>query len=264
MRKTNSEYRADARQALQGKWGINVLLLIATGLLTGLISGLILGMLNVDDESFRSLFFTQGLNILILFAFSYSIYYVSLEVIRGKRPDFSMIFVIFQKVYYLPMLLLNLGQQIVTFLVNLVAALPLMISVGGTAYWAIVINSDPKSIMPKLFTGFYGFGTILSLLIMLAFLFIVGNIVSGIFRMAAWAKFDHNELSVTEAISYGWYLIKDRWGQFILLQLSFIGWFLLGLLAFGVGMLFAAVYFNTAMAAFYVGAVEERGLPSDM
>ena len=71
-------------------------------------------------------------------------------------------------------------------------------------------------------------------------------------------KFDYPDLSVGDCIKRAWSLLKDRWGKYILLQLSFIGWYILGFVALIVGLLFVAVYVNTASAAFYDQALKEK------
>lgn len=54
-------------------------------------------------------------------------------------------------------------------------------------------------------------------------------------------------------------LLKDRIGTYILLQLSFIGWYLLGAIALFIGLLWVIVYVNVSVAEFYEQArIEKR------
>ncbi|BDP56588.1 hypothetical protein EfmJHP36_10670 [Enterococcus faecium] len=62
-------------------------------------------------------------------------------------------------------------------------------------------------------------------------------------------------------MKYGWFLLKDRIGTYILLQLSFIGWYLLGAIALFIGLLWVIVYVNVSVAEFYEQARIEKGGP---
>ena len=53
-------------------------------------------------------------------------------------------------------------------------------------------------------------------------------------------------------------LLKDRIGTYILLQLSFIGWYLLGAIALFIGLLWVIVYVNVSVAEFYEQARIEK------
>lgn len=89
------------------------------------------------------------------------------------------------------------------------------------------------------------------------------NIVGGLFQFAVWAKFDYPELTVMQALRYAWYLMKDRWFTYILLQLSFVGWYILGALALVFGLLWVIAYVNVTAAGFYDHARNEKGAPAE-
>ena len=92
-----SEYRQTAKDRLNGQWGINVGLVVIVGLLTGAISN----VSTMTDNTNIQLGISFLLGILVLFAFSYSLYYVSLYVVRGGRAELSQIFVVLQLSSYL-------------------------------------------------------------------------------------------------------------------------------------------------------------------
>ncbi|MFD1902253.1 DUF975 family protein [Enterococcus termitis] len=101
------------------------------------------------------------------------------------------------------------------------------------------------------------------LLIIFGFLMILVSVfVSGVFQFAVWVKIDDPSLSVSDAIKYALYLMKGRFGQYLLLQLSFVGWFIIGTLVFGIGLLWVIPYHDVAIASFYDTARNEKDAPA--
>jgi uncharacterized membrane protein len=241
-----SNYRQLAKDRLSGQWGINVGLVVIVGILTGAISSV---TSNFNNEGIQ---FTLSflLSIFVLFAFSYALYYISLYVVRGGRAELGQIFVVFQKGYYVPLLLINIIAQVVQYALAAVFFVPLLLQAGGSVYLSLISSggvTSAENVTALMSIGVIGLYVILTLVFLL-----VSTIISIIF------KFDYPDLSVGACIKLAWSLLKDRWGKYILLQLSFIGWYILGLVALVVGLLFVAVYVNTASAAFYDQALKEK------
>lgn len=247
-----SEYRQTAKDRLSGQWGINVGLVVIIGLLTGAISS----VSTMPQDTNLQLGFSFLLSILVLFAFSYALYYVSLYVVRGGRAELGQIFVVFQKGYYVPLLLINIIAQVVQYALAAIFFIPMLLQAGSGVYFSLISSggvTSTENVSTLLSIGLFGLYFILLLVFLL-----VTTIISIIFRFAVWVKFDYPDLSVSESINRAWFLLKDRWGKYILLQLSFIGWYILGIAALVVGLLFVVVYVNTASAAFYDQAVKEK------
>lgn len=81
-------------------------------------------------------------------------------------------------------------------------------------------------------------------------------IVPGIIKACSYAmtffiKNDHPEYSATEAINESKRLMEGNKKRFFLLQLSFVGWYIVGLLCLGVGIFWVQSYVGTANAIFY-------------
>lgn len=91
---------------------------------------------------------------------------------------------------------------------------------------------------------------------------LIGIFISGVFQFAVWVKIDDPDLSVGDAIKYVLYLMKGRFGQYLLLQLSFIGWFIIGILVVGIGLLWVIPYHDVAIASFYDTARKEKDAPA--
>lgn len=247
-----SDYRKIAKESLRGQWGINAGFIFLSSLL-GMAIGQVTGVINSGAvQSFMSFLIST----FVLFAFSYAIYYVGLFVVRGGRADIGQLFVVFQGKYYLPILIINVIYLIVQYVLGFVIFIPMILQGGLAFYFSLVMGAgsvDYFSIGQLASAGF----VLLFLITLILFLFVTG-IVGGLFRFAAYLKFDYPELSPTECIKKAWDLIKDRWGQYILLELSFIGWYILGALLFVIPLLWAIAYSNAATAAFYDQALKEK------
>ncbi|EOH97940.1 DUF975 family protein [Enterococcus pallens] len=247
-----SDYRKIAKESLRGQWGINAgfiflnsLLVMAIGQVTGVVN-------NGSVQSVMSFLIST----FVLFAFSYATYYVGLFVVRGGRADLAQLFVVFQGKYYLPVLIINVIYLIVQYVLGFVIFIPLILQGGLAFYFSLVIGAgsiDYFSLGQLATAGF----VLLFLITLILFLFVT-SIVGGLFRFAAYLRFDYPELSAMDCIKKAWDLIKDRWGQYILLELSFIGWYILGTLLFVIPLLWAIAYSNTAIAAFYDQALKEK------
>ncbi len=80
---------------------------------------------------------------------------------------------------------------------------------------------------------------------------IPGIIFSYSFSMAFYIINDHPEMTAMEALRESRRLMNGHKMQYFILNLSFIGWMLLGSLCFGIGTLWATAYMSTANAVFY-------------
>ena len=83
-------------------------------------------------------------------------------------------------------------------------------------------------------------------------LFIIPGIVkSYAYSMAYFIKIDHPEYTATQALDESQKIMKGNKMKLFLLDLSFIGWIILGALCFGIGTLWVTAYMEAAHAEFY-------------
>lgn len=82
-------------------------------------------------------------------------------------------------------------------------------------------------------------------------LIVPGIIKSLSYSMAPFIAIEHPEYSVSEAINASIAMMKGHKMRLFLLELSFIGWMILGLLTLGIGYLWLMPYMYTTVAAFY-------------
>lgn len=144
----------------------------------------------------------------------------------------------------------------VSWIATLLVSLPL--AYGFTVMLLNVVRgSDVK--LDTMGEGFKDYGRILGTMLLSSvyqFLWMLLLIVPGIIKGYSYALTpyllkDHPELKFNAAIEESMRLMSGNKMRLFLLDLSFIGWFLLGLITFGIAFLWVTPYWNTARAAFY-------------
>lgn len=84
-------------------------------------------------------------------------------------------------------------------------------------------------------------------------LFIIPGIVKAIaYSQAFYLKLENPELSASEALALSEKLTRGYKADMLVLYLSFIGWYLLGIITFGLAFLYVYPYINTTAAHLYL------------
>lgn len=78
------------------------------------------------------------------------------------------------------------------------------------------------------------------------------------FSQYVWILVSRPECRVFEALSLSWKKMKGKKAKLFCLRLSFIGWYLLGSLSMGIGMLWIRPYVMTSEAMFYLDLGKEE------
>lgn len=136
----------------------------------------------------------------------------------------------------------------VSWIATLLVSLPL--AYGFTIMLLNVVRGSDVQ-LDTMGEGFKDYGRILGTMLLSsvyqflwALLLIVPGIIKGYsYALTPYLLKDHHELKFNAAI--------EESMRLFLLDLSFIGWFLLGLITFGIAFLWITPYWNTARAAFY-------------
>ena len=132
------------------------------------------------------------------------------------------------------------------------------ITLGVSGYFLKLIRNDGL-LIEDMFGGFKFFvkAFVLNLLIEIftllwTLLFVIPGIIA-IFRysMAYYIMMDNPQLSAFEALNQSKRMMVGYKFELFKLTLSFLGWFLLGLLTLGIGFFWINPYYETAMANFY-------------
>lgn len=131
--------------------------------------------------------------------------------------------------------------------------------VGCCSYF--IKNTDSKPSFAEAFSGYktkYGrnIGTLLLMgvkTVLWTLLFIIPGIIKAYeYAMIPYILADDATITCKEAFKKSKEMMKGNKMRLFLLQLSFIGWEILGALALGVGIIFVVPYVEAATAEFYV------------
>lgn len=141
-------------------------------------------------------------------------------------------------------------------LLNLILGGPM--TLGLVTYFLHLFRTNDSKI-EDIFSGFSSFGKsfVLNLLIAIftflwLLLLIVPGIIAGIrYSMSFYIMHDNPELSAVEALDRSKKMMDGEKMRLFTLWLSFLGWFILGLLSLGIGFIWITPYYNAAVTAFY-------------
>ena len=213
----NRELKRMAWNSLRGNWGNAMLTLIVFLLI-----------------SYASIIIPFG-TILIGAPLSIGLVLYFLRLSRGQEVRTGLIFKPFN--FYGNSLLAWFLKTIIILL----AAAPLIIALVIYIFsFDLYDNFDPTNA-----------GRIFSLTIILLILYILPLFVMIRLALVYYIVADYNNLAADRAISISWKAMKGKEWKLLGLYLSFIGWFLLGIITLGIAYLWAVPYLDTSLANFY-------------
>ncbi|MCQ2385244.1 MAG: DUF975 family protein [Clostridia bacterium] len=131
---------------------------------------------------------------------------------------------------------------------------------AGLAFAFVKQIKGTKMSVTDLLRGFtvnFGDNFILGLLqsifiFLWSLLFVIPGLVKTYsYAMCFYIKNDNPNLSAIDCITESRKLMNGHKGQLFLLDLSFIGWYIVGALCFGIGILWVIPYHTAARTAFY-------------
>lgn len=235
----NKEIRALAREQLKGNWWKFVLYTLVIFVITGIPS-----FVFKDNQSVTVDILSVVLTIIIA-VFTTGLY---LNFVRTKQFNLSegirnwKVYLRFLGVYILIMIIAIIIAIIVTFI-------PMVL------FFIVFSGSINEVIMNYGGSNLIGFTIALVIVLTLAML-AVYIIISLFFMATPYLLIDN--VTIGKSISGSFKLMKGNKWRLFKLQLSFIGWFLLGIITLGIGLLWVTPYFKTAMSNFYLEIREEK------
>lgn len=132
---------------------------------------------------------------------------------------------------------------------------------GLAAFFLSLARGKEQGDLGDLFKGFTegGFVRLLLLgllqevfIILWTLLFIIPGIVKGYsYSQAIYLAYDHPDWDWKQCIDESRRIMKGHKWQLFVLDLSFIGWIIVGILACGIGTLWVAPYMSATRAEFY-------------
>ena len=235
--KTAKEFRAAARAALSGKWGIAVLAGFIASLLGG--SGISYGSSSVDiseeDVSMLKNMDSESMNL-----------FISILI-----AVFSVAFVIGIVLFFIGSIV-ELGYN--RFNLNLIDGEEVSIGqvVSYFPHWKKAIS---VSFLRALYTFLW------------SLLFIIpGIIASYSYTMATYIMAENPEISANEALRHSKAIMQGNKWRLFCLSFSFIGWSLLCVFTLGIGYLWLLPYEKAAITDFYrevSGTYKVPEIPAD-
>lgn len=174
----------------------------------------------------------------------------------------------------------NWGKAVVLLIVYVVLAMIVGGITGGFGDlllvpmgWGVVVaflrllrGGELK--VEDLFSGYRSWGPFLVMLLTgvytllwMLLLVVPGVVKSYSYALAPYVLLDNPELSSGQCIDRSMEIMDGHKMELFRLDLSFVGWMLLGVVSFGIGLLWVYPYWMTARAAFYENLVSglEKG-----
>jgi Predicted integral membrane protein len=148
------------------------------------------------------------------------------------------------------------GISAVTYVGPIILTGPFLLGLAGTF---LLTARGQKPGVNNLFDGFKQFlGAFVAYLLVgiFTFLWTLLLIVPGIIAALRYSQTffvlkDNPEIDGLAAIKKSKELMKGHKGEFFVLQLSFIPWFLLGCITLGLGFIYVAPYYSLTIANYY-------------
>lgn len=215
-----------------------------------------------------------------LFALAYSIFVSPVIQVGGNRwfsrsresaatPSVGLIFNLFKAGRYLKTVGSMLWMNMFLFLWGLIAWIPLLAGstwlivqlIGGRLEW-------PGYGIPEQYYSWIGPPEVailvaMTLVLTLSALFALPVLIKHYsYRMTPWILADNPGIGYRRALKLSMRLTRGMKWELFVLDLSFIGWFLLGLMACGIGILFVVPYYQSAQAEAYA-FLRKRGVDAN-
>lgn len=239
--KRASEFRAQAREALSGRWGAAVLATSVAGLLGaditmsggGSASGLGSSVGKAIDKQTGS---GSG----------------DINSFSGSFPSFSTSALIYMMTAVMVVFLIVAAIGIIRFIVGS------FVSLGLIQYNLDMIDGKEVE-FGQIFSKSSMLGKAVWLrlrMVIFTFLWTLLLIIPGIIKaysysMAGFIMTENPEMSAKEAMEVSMKMMDGNKWRLFCLEISFIGWMILSIFTLGVGLLWVVPYENAATAAFY-------------
>ncbi len=237
----SSDFRAEARRKLTGKWGKGACIMLAY-LLFYFILGFVLGLLPDSWE-----WLGQIINVVIEIPLSFGIVYAFLKLYKDE--DVSAF-------DFLKLGFNNFGKSwSITFNIFLKMIVPVIVVIVSYILMAVGIALYSTSLFATYSSGNgYLFIVIIGVILLVASS-IWATTKYYFYQLAFLISMENEDMSASDAVEESQKAMTGRRAKLFWLQLSFIGWSILGAISFGIGFLWIIPYVNCAIIAFYKYAI---------
>lgn len=173
-------------------------------------------------------------------------------------PTIGIIFSLFKTGRYLKTVGSMLWMNFFLFLWSLMAAIPFTTGITLVMIsYVIPVTNEQGQIWPDLFNWLPGdpevaIAAFFALLLAGSLLLALPVIIKGYsYRMTPWILADNPGIGYKRALKLSKQLTRGQKWDIFVLDLSFLGWFILGGLLCGIGLLFVTPYFMAVQAELY-------------
>ncbi|MGE6555262.1 DUF975 family protein [Exiguobacterium artemiae] len=183
------------------------------------------------------------------------------EALSGRWVFMALMFLLFLIIQSIPTMFssdANEDIQAIDFIGFLLNILLLPLAIGWTWLAMSVARKEQAKIVDlfepyKIFLKAVGLSIVQSIFLGLWFLlFIIPGIIKSFsYLMTFYILRDEPSIGILDAITRSRQMMDGHKMEAFLLVLSFIGWFLLGLITIGIAFLWVGPYFSVTLAKFY-------------
>ena len=239
----SSDFRTEARRKLAGKWGKGACIMLAFLLVTFVIN-FIIGLL---PDSYEWL--CQIIDIVINVPLSFGILYAFLKLYKdenvGAFDFFKLGFNNFGKSWSITFNIFL--KMIVPAIVIIISYI--LIAVGISLYYtSLFVTYSTSAVNGYVFIAIIGF-------ILLVVSSIWATTKYYFYQLAFLISIENEDMSAEETVTESQKAMTGKRAGLFWLQLSFIGWAILGAISFGIGFLWIIPYVHCATIAFYKYAI---------
>ena len=235
-----SKIRENAREALRGKWGKGaciVLAYLAFFMLMGIIIGI--GESVFGEDSLMSNLLSIGTTIVqvpVVFGLTYAF-------IKLKRNEEVKAFDCVNLGFS------NFGRA---WKITLRTALKMLLPLLLVIISVILIVVGVASYIAVAAFGLSGFTTLFWVgLILYIVAMIITVVVSLLYTLTTCIAYDNPNMTALEVVNESARMMRGNRGKLFLLDLSFIGWEILGIFTIAIGYIWLIPYMQVALVCFY-------------
>lgn len=233
-----SEIKKNAREALTGKWGKGALITLAY-LAIFFVLGLIQGVF--EENSVMSNLLGIAMTIIEV-PIALGLIYAFIKLKRGEEV---------KPFNFLSMGFSNFGRA---WKITLRTLLKLILPVIGIIVGMLMITGSAVYFTAEAIMG--GLGESSLVLMFVGLIIYIAALIwcmvrSLLYSLTLYVAFDNPDMTSLEVVNESAKMMKgNRWKLF-LLELSFIGWAILGIFTLGIGYLWLMPYMQVALVCFY-------------
>lgn len=240
------DYRMAGRTALRGHWGLSVVVTLVAGLLGSSLMGT--GGYVVSSGSVAGhhtgVFYWPGI------AMESNAWSPFRWLWEWLSPLWGVLAAIGVFMFFYAIIIFIFGGAV---------------DLGLKRYNILLVQGGQQPTLGTLFSRFSIFGRALLLRLATALfiflwtlLFIIPGIIAGYrYAMAPYIMANNPEVGVLEALGRSKALMAGHKGRLFCLDVSFIGWYIVGALTLGIGFLWIGPYVGASRAAFFLARTSD-------